>query len=100
MAGKKNLNSAGVGVFDKIFSDNVKSSSDTSIPTVDSTHSSKKVFSFRGPVTEVEKWRIYADAKGIKVDELGTEAITEYIKKHPLDEDEQQVYNIKLKQKK
>lgn len=60
----------------------------------------KKVFSFRAEVDQVDSWRIWADAKGLKVDELGTLALTEYIKKHKLTEDQQKIYELKMAQKK
>ena len=60
----------------------------------------KKVFSFRAEVDQVDSWRVYADAKGMKVDELGTLALTEYIKKHSLTEDQKKIYELKMAQKK
>ena len=60
----------------------------------------KKVFSFRAEAETADNWRIWADAAGMKVDELGTKAITEYIKKHPLTADQNQIYELKKAQKK
>jgi hypothetical protein len=60
----------------------------------------KKVFSFRAEIDQVNSWRVWADAKGMKVEELGTLAFTEYIKKHPLTEDQQKIYELKMAQKK
>ena len=60
----------------------------------------KKVFSFRAEVDQVDSWRVWADAKGLKVDELGTLALTEYIKRHSLTEDQRQIYELKMAQKK
>lgn len=60
----------------------------------------KKVFSFRAGESQVDSWRVWADAKGIKVDELGEKAISEYIKKHSLTADQQQIYDLKMAQKK
>lgn len=60
----------------------------------------KKVFSFRAEVDQVDSWRVWADAKGLKVDELGEKAITEYIKRHSLTEDQRQIYELKMAQKK
>ncbi|MBO5388496.1 MAG: hypothetical protein J6A59_10200 [Lachnospiraceae bacterium] len=60
----------------------------------------KKVFSFRAEVDQVDSWRLWADAKGLKVDELGTLAMTEYIKKHSLTEDQKKIYELKRAQKK
>lgn len=59
----------------------------------------KKVFSFRAKVDQVDSWRVWADAKGMKVDELGEKALIEYIKRHALTEDQQTIYNLKMDQK-
>lgn len=59
-----------------------------------------KVFSFRAPRETVDSWRVWAEAKGLKVDELGTLALTEYIKKHSLTADQRQIYELKMAQKK
>lgn len=66
-------------------------------PRVIDTH---KVFSFRAPRETVDSWRVWAEAKGLKVDELGTLALTEYIKKHSLTADQRQIYELKMAQKK
>lgn len=60
----------------------------------------KKVFSFRAAVPVVDDWRLWADAKGMKVDELGEKALQEYIRKHPLTEEQKQIYELKKAQKK
>lgn len=60
----------------------------------------KKVFSFRAEAETADNWRLWADAKGMKVDELGTKALTEYIKRHPLTADQNQIYELKRAQKK
>ena len=59
-----------------------------------------KVFSFRAPIETVDSWRVWADAKGMKVDELGEKALTEYIKRHSLTEDQKKIYELKMAQKK
>lgn len=64
------------------------------------TKAVKKVFSFRAEADQVDSWRLWADAKGMKVDELGENALTEYIKKHGLTKDQKQIYELKLAQKK
>ena len=69
-------------------------------PTESPQKAQKKVFSFRAEVDQVDSWRVWADAKGLKVDELGTLALTEYIKKHSLTEDQRQIYELKMAQKK
>lgn len=57
----------------------------------------KKVFSFRADAEEADSWRVWADASGLKVDELGQSAIREYIKRHPLKGDQLQIYELKMK---
>lgn len=47
-----------------------------------------KVFSFRSWIDDVDGWRMYAEVKGLKVDELGAAAMNEYIKRHPISEEE------------
>lgn len=59
----------------------------------------KKVFSFRTDADSADTWRLWASAKGLKVDDLGTLAITEYIKRHPLTETEKQIYDLRIAQK-
>lgn len=60
----------------------------------------KKVFSFRTLAENADDWRLWADAAGMKVDDLGTAALTEYIKRHPLTDDQNQIYELKKAQKK
>ena len=69
-------------------------------PTESPQKTQKKVFSFRAEVDQVDSWRVWADAKGMKVDELGEKALTEYIKRHSLTEDQRQIYELKMAQKK
>mgnify|MGYP007101852473 CR=1 FL=1 len=69
-------------------------------PKEETQKAQKKVFSFRAEVDQVDSWRVWADAKGMKVDELGTLALTEYIKRHSLTEDQRQIYELKMAQKK
>lgn len=59
-----------------------------------------KVFSFRAPIETVDSWRLWADAKGLKVDDLGEKALEEYIRRHPLNEDQKTIYELKKAQKK
>ena len=60
----------------------------------------KKVFSFRTLAEDADDWRLWADAKGMKVDDLGTAALKEYIKKHKLTDEQRQIYELKKAQKK
>ena len=54
----------------------------------------KKVFSFRADGDKVDQWRLQAKARGMKVDQLGEKALEEYIKKHKLTENQQQIYDL------
>lgn len=55
-----------------------------------------KVFSFRSWADEVESWRLYAQVKGVKVDDLGAAAMREYIKRHPVTDEERQYQEAAL----
>lgn len=113
MANRKKVEAAGSAVFDKFFSsqDAQNGSQDASEDSVSISSQSvksgsekdqkkqKKVFSFRGDQTAVTSWRLYADASGLKVDDLGTAAMMEYIENHPLTKDQQKIFDLKMKQK-
>lgn len=104
MASKKKLDAAATGVFDKFFSTENGSQSDSvkqvdDLPVREKKAVKKRVFSFRGNDSAVTEWRLYADASGMKVDEFGTAAMTEYIENHPLNADQKKIYDLKLKQK-
>lgn len=60
----------------------------------------KKIFSFRAEVDEVERWKVWADARGLKINELGEKAISEYIENHRLTSDQQQIFDLKMAQRK
>ena len=94
---KKNLNNA-LNATDKFFSaankENTQKPENKKAPVGE-----KIVFSFRSPKTSVESWRIYASIKGMKVEDLGAAALDEYIKKHPLSDEEQAVFNTLLARK-
>lgn len=94
---KKNLNSA-LNATDKFFS--AANQGDTEKKeNKKSTAGEKIVFSFRSPKSSVESWRIYANVKGMKVEDLGAAALDEYMKKHPLSNEEQAVFNTLLANK-
>lgn len=115
MASKKNLQKVSGDVFDMMFSQAAESSSGA--PETAPAESSgepektaqradrkpekkkKKVFSFRAEADQVDSWRVWADAKGMKVDELGEKALREYIERHPLTKDQKTVYELKLSQR-
>lgn len=53
----------------------------------------KHVFSFRADIKEINIWKTYALSCGRSMESVGSEAMSEYIKKHKLSETEQAVYN-------
>lgn len=55
--------------------------------------SPKKVFSFRADAEDVSKWRAFAKIKGLSVDDLGAQAMADYIESHPLSDAEAIVLN-------
>lgn len=55
-----------------------------------------KVFSFRAVVDDVDQWRLYAAIKGEKVDEIGAAAMREYIKSHPLKDEEKALFDKRI----
>lgn len=57
----------------------------------------KKVFSFRGEKSDVKAWRLYANIVGLKVDDLGSLALNEYLNKHPLNEIENALFQERMK---
>lgn len=110
MARKNKLQEAGAEVFNNLFSVSPEKAPETSLAESQGKPEKaaqgadkkpkKKVFSFRTEAEQADSWRVWADAKGIKVDQLGETALLEYIKRHPLTEDQQKIYELKLAQKK
>lgn len=94
---KKNLNNA-LNATDKFFSaaqeEDVQKKENKKAPAGE-----KIVFSFRSAKSNVESWRIYANIKGMKVEDLGAAALDEYMKKYPLSAEEQAVFNTLLANK-
>ena len=58
------------------------------------TKPKKQVFSFRGEVTNIKQWKAYATATGRKMEDIGTKAMTEYLKRHPLKGQEKKVFDV------
>lgn len=60
-----------------------------------------KVYSFWANKEQIEVWKCYQEASnGLqKAEDLGLKAITEYIKNHPLQAEEAEIYALKLKAK-
>lgn len=57
----------------------------------------KKVFSFRADEQLVNAWRTYAACHNVKVDEIGTVAMQEYMANHPLSGLELELFNQRTK---
>lgn len=56
----------------------------------------KQVFSFRGEKEDVKAWRLYAAITGMKVDDLGSLAMKQYLENHPLKGAEKALFDEKL----
>lgn len=99
MASKKNLSQAATGATSKFFG-NENTEPVTVKPAVmkpPKKQEKKLVFSFRGNEDEVQDWRLYAKVSGIKVDDLGSAAMSEYLKNHPLDGTAKAFFDAKKK---
>lgn len=59
----------------------------------------QKVFSFWADVETQKEWRTYAKAKEMTISDLGRNAIEEYINRHKLKPEEQQIYDLYLGKK-
>ncbi len=95
MAKKKDFSAATENAMDKFFSEAaVQAPQRTRTGRKTDTH---KPFSFWALKSEADDWRIWAKARGMKVDDLGTEAMREYISRHELTPDQKQIYEIMKK---
>ena len=56
------------------------------------TKPQKQVFSFRANLSDISIWKAYATAAGKTMENIGTAAINEYIRRHRLNEAEQAVF--------
>lgn len=92
MSNKRSLQEAAKNNTGKLFS-----GSTDAIKETKKKSTAKKGFSFRGPEDDVKAWRTYAAITGKKVDDLGTQAMNEFIKKHKLSEAEQLVFDERMK---
>ena len=116
MASKKNLTEAAEAVTNRFFSQTVTEASETPQKDRQAVETEKvspehqkavrgakkavseplKVFSFRGTVYDVDQWRLYAAIRGVKVDDIGTEAMREYLKRHPLRAEEKALFDKRI----
>lgn len=56
------------------------------------TKPQKQVFSFRAMITDIAAWKAYSAASGRTMENIGTAAMHEYMKRHKLNEAEQAVF--------
>lgn len=102
MATKKNLAGGAAAATAKIFS-NAQTKPEKKSTTVvaqekeEKIKTPKQVFSFRGEVDDVKAWRLYANITGTKVDDLGSLALQEYLKNHPLKGAEKALFDERMK---
>lgn len=110
MANKEALKNASANALDKFFSqgavpsENPKKNAEAeNIPSAKEkapkieNKAFKEVFSFRAEGEQVVQFRSYCEAKyGMKIDEICTQAMLEYINNHPLEKFEQEMYNKAL----
>lgn len=101
MANKNSLSKAAASTGSKFFSG---SESGKAIKDVSSVKNQlkeekvpKQVFSFRGDKNDVKAWRLYANITGIKVDDLGSLAMKEYLENHPLEDIEKALFDERMK---
>ncbi len=99
MASKKNLSQAATNVTSKFFGDENPAPRPPrpAKPPVTKKTKKKLVFSFRGNEDDVQDWRLYAKVSGMKVDDLGSAAMSEYLKNHPLDGTAKAFFDAKKK---
>lgn len=65
------------------------------------TKRKKQVFSFRAMVDDIANWKAYATATGVTMENVGTAAMNEYLKRHKLTGAEQAIFEgIKAKNEK
>lgn len=95
---KKDLKKASQDTMDKFFSgaqtDIVSEKKVKTVTKRGKKTETHKPFSFWAEKSEADDWRIWAKAKGMKVDDLGSQAIREYIKRHGLSEDQKKLYEL------
>lgn len=53
----------------------------------------KQVFSFRAGINDISRWKAYSTATGQTMESVGNAAMTEYLKNHPLKNNEKVVYD-------
>lgn len=66
-----------------------------SVPETKKNAATTQVFGFRATQENIKSWKLYAQIADMKINELGTRAINEYIEKHPLEGADRYFYNVK-----
>lgn len=111
MANKEALKNASANALDKFFSQGAvpsespkKNAEAENIPSAEEkapkieNKAVKEVFSFRAEREQVIAFRSYCEAKyGMKVDDICTQAMIEYIERHPLEKFEADMYEKAVK---
>ena len=102
MASKKDLNNKAAAATAKMFSGSGKEPKkepvkETTPGKEEKSKTDKQVFSFRGQKDDVKAWRLYATVTGMKVDDLGSLAMREYLAAHPLKGAEKALFDEKMK---
>lgn len=95
---KKDLTAAAQAVTNQFFSANEEQQSNERSEKKQSKGHTEpvKVFSFRSAVQAVDQWRLYASIRGVKVDEIGTTAMEEYLERHPLTGEEKALFDKRI----
>lgn len=62
-------------------------------PQTEPQKAKKQVFSFRAEVNAITCWKAYATATGQTMESVGNAAMTEFLKNHPLTENEKVVFD-------
>lgn len=60
------------------------------------TKPQKQVFSFRAQKESIEKWKAYATATGLTMENIGSAAMKEYLSRHKLEGAEKDIYTAIL----
>ena len=99
MANKNSLSKAAASTGSKFFSgvDTEKIVKDISSVKSPLKEEKVSIFSFRGNKNDVKAWRLYANITGIKVDDLGSFAMKEYLENHPLEDIEKALFDERMK---
>lgn len=94
MAKKKDFKASAQTVMDGYFSQKEEEPVKAEPKITGKKKDTHKPFSFWAIKKDADEWRLWAKAKGMKVDDLGNAAMKEYIENHPLSEDQNFVYEV------